>query len=251
MTKKKRKLSKIGRILSDVLIVICLCVAGYSGWNLYKELHEYKVSEQTYTELAPQVVTTDEETNQQLYDFDTLSQMNSDFVGWIKMNDSTIDYPFVQGDDNAYYLKHLFDGQYNNAGCVFIDVNNNSDFSDKNTVLYGHNMKNGTMFADIEKFKDASYYESHKVINIYTQNQNYEVYPVAGMLTDGQDSYVRVSFTDDNDFIEYVNHFISNSTFTSETTVEPTDRIVMLSTCNYDIADGRYVLIGKLVPIEA
>lgn len=251
MAKKKRKLTKFGRILSDIVIVVCLIIAGFSGWNLYKELHEYKESKETYEKLTPEVVIENPDTNEvdtaPLFDWEKLKQINEDFVGWIRLDDSTVDYPFVQGTDNEYYLRHLFDGTYNNSGCVFMDVNNNRDFSDKNTILYAHNMKNGTMFASIEKYKDASYYDGHKVIHIYTEAATYDVYPVAGIVTDGQDDYVRTSFNDDNDFMSYVNRFVSSSTFTSEQSIESTDRIVMLSTCNYDRSDGRYVLIGKLV----
>lgn len=251
MAKKKRKLTKFGRILSDIVIVVCLVIAGFSGWNLYKELHEYKESKETYEKLTPEVVIENPDTNEvdtaPLFDWEKLKQINEDFVGWIRLDDSTVDYPFVQGTDNEYYLRHLFDGTYNNSGCVFMDVNNNRDFSDKNTILYAHNMKNGTMFASIEKYKDASYYDGHKVIHIYTEAATYDVYPVAGIVTDGQDDYVRTSFNDDNDFMSYVNRFVSSSTFTSEQSIESTDRIVMLSTCNYDRSDGRYVLIGKLV----
>ena len=251
MAKKKRKLTKFGRILSDIVIVVCLVIAGFSGWNLYKELHEYKESKETYEKLTPEVVIENPDTNEvdtaPLFDWEKLKQINEDFVGWIRLDDSTVDYPFVQGTDNEYYLRHLFDGTYNNSGCVFMDVNNNRDFSDENTILYAHNMKNGTMFASIEKYKDASYYDGHKVIHIYTEAATYDVYPVAGIVTDGQDDYVRTSFNDDNDFMSYVNRFVSSSTFTSEQSIESTDRIVMLSTCNYDRSDGRYVLIGKLV----
>lgn len=251
MAKKKRKLTKFGRILSDIVIVVCLIIAGFSGWNLYKELHEYQESKETYEKLTPEVVIENPDTNEvdtaPLFDWEKLKGINGDFVGWIRLDDSTVDYPFVQGTDNEYYLRHLFDGTYNNSGCVFMDVNNNRDFSDKNTILYAHNMKNGTMFASIEKYKDASYYDGHKVIHIYTEAATYDVYPVAGIVTDGQDDYVRTSFNDDNDFMSYVNRFVSSSTFTSEQSIEPTDRIVMLSTCNYDRSDGRYVLIGKLV----
>ena len=251
MAKKKRKLTKFGRILSDIVIVVCLIIAGFSGWNLYKELHEYQESKETYEKLTPEVVIENPDTNEvdtaPLFDWEKLKGINGDFVGWIRLDDSKVDYPFVQGTDNEYYLRHLFDGTYNNSGCVFMDVNNNRDFSDKNTILYAHNMKNGTMFASIEKYKDASYYDGHKVIHIYTEAATYDVYPVAGIVTDGQDDYVRTSFNDDNDFMSYVNRFVSSSTFTSEQSIEPTDRMIMLSTCNYDRSDGRYVLIGKLV----
>ena len=213
MAKKKRKLTKFGRILSDIVIVVCLMIAGFSGWNLYKELHEYQESKETYEKLTPEVVIENPDTNEvdtaPLFDWEKLKGINGDFVGWIRLDDSTVDYPFVQGTDNEYYLRHLFDGTYNNSGCVFMDVNNNRDFSDKNTILYAHNMKNGTMFAAIEKYKDASYYDGHKVIHIYTEAATYDVYPVAGIVTDGQDDYVRTSFSDDNDFMSYVNRFVS------------------------------------------
>lgn len=248
--KKKRKLSKVGRIISDILIVVCLAVAGFSGYNLYKELKEYNDSKEAYDSLYPEVIKEDTETNEKIIDHETLLGMNSDYKGWIYLEDSTIDYPFVQTTDNEYYLRHLFNKEWNNSGCVFMDSNNNADFSDKNTVLYAHNMKNGTMFADIEQYKNAEYYSTHKVIHIYTQAQDYDVYPIAGMLSDGQDDYVQISFSDDAEFLNYTARFIENSTFTSDETLEASDRIVMLSTCNYDVTDGRYVLIGKLVPVN-
>lgn len=248
--KKKKKLSKFGRILSDILIVVCLVIAGFSGYNLYKELKEYNESKEAYDTLTPEVITVNEETNEKVIDHESLLNMNSDYKGWIYLEDSTIDYPFVQTTDNEYYLKHLFNGEWNNSGCVFIDAKNNPDFTDRNTVLYAHNMKNGTMFADIEQYKNADYYSQHKVIHIYTPSQNYEVYPIAGMLSDGQDDYVQITFNDDAEFLNYTARFIENSTFTSDETLEATDSIVMLSTCNYDVNDGRYVLIGKLVPVS-
>lgn len=253
--KKKKKLSKTGKIILDVLIVVCLCVAIFSGYNLYKELNEYNVGISTYDDLVTEATKvhneSETETDDSPYDYDSLSEQNEDFLGWIKMDDSTVDYPFVQGDDNAYYLKHLFTGEYNDAGCIFMDVNNHSDFSDKNTVLYGHNMLYGDgMFTQIELFKTQDWYDTHKEIKIYTKSQNYIMYPVAGILSNGSDDYIRTTFTDDEDFMSYVDRFVSESTFVGEETIEADDQMILLSTCSYYMNDGRYALIGKLVKVD-
>lgn len=240
-------MKRLLKILSDTILLACICVAVFSGWNLYQELSEYKAGEEAYGQLIPEVVKIDETTNEPQFDWEALRNTNADMIGWIRMEDSTINYPFVQGTDNLFYLKHMFDGAYNNAGCVFMDATNAPDFSDKNTILYAHNMKNGTMFADIEKFKDPEYYSSHKSIQLYTETATYDVYPVAGVVTDGYEDYVRTTFADDADFVNYVDRFVSESTFQSDETINPADQIVMFSTCNYSRTNGRYVMIGKLI----
>ena len=84
-------------------------------------------------------------------------------IGWIYSSDTTINYPVVQGSDNAYYLKHLADGTENRNGCPFLDVQNRPDFTDDNSIIYGHHMQNGTMFADISWYEDQNYYNEHPV----------------------------------------------------------------------------------------
>lgn len=248
MKKKKKKQSKAVRVLLDIILVAALITAGYSGYRLYTGMQEYNESKEVYDEINQQVIVhKDIEEEGFRIDWDTLKNQNADTAGWIRLKDSSIDYPFVYANDNAYYLTHLFDGTYNRSGCVFVDANNQHNFQDKNTVLYAHHMRNGTMFADVENYKDSSYYSTHKEIEIYTPEQNYIMYPVAGIVTTGTDNYVRYSFTDDSDYMNYVKYFTDRSTFQSDETIQAEDQMVMLSTCSYDVTDGRYVLIGKLV----
>lgn len=248
MKKKKKKQSKAVRVLLDIILVAALITAGYSGYRLYTGMQEYNESKEVYDEINQQVIVhKDIEEEGFRIDWDTLKNQNADTAGWIRLKDSSIDYPFVYANDNAYYLTHLFDGTYNRSGCVFVDANNQYNFQDKNTVLYAHHMRNGTMFADVENYKDSSYYSTHKEIEIYTPEQNYIMYPVAGIVTTGTDNYVRYSFTDDSDYMNYVKYFTDRSTFQSDETIQAEDQMVMLSTCSYDVTDGRYVLIGKLV----
>ncbi|MDD6258349.1 MAG: class B sortase [Erysipelotrichaceae bacterium] len=248
MKKKKKKKSKAVRVLLDIIFVAALITAGYSGYRLYTGMQEYNESREVYDDISQQVIVHKDIEDQGFQiDWNTLKNQNADTAGWIRLKDSHIDYPFVYANDNAYYLTHLFDGTYNRSGCVFVDANNQHNFQDKNTVLYAHHMRNGTMFADVENYKDSSYYSTHKEIEIYTPEQNYIMYPVAGIVTTGTDNYVRYSFTDDSDYMNYVKYFTDRSTFQSDEIIQAEDQMVMLSTCSYDVTDGRYVLIGKLV----
>ena len=257
--KKPRKLSKTGKILTDVILVVALCVAGYSGYKLYEGLSTYNESKNVYDQIRdtavkkPITVETaessheEEEEAEDVIDHAALSNINSDYVGWIRMKNSYIDYPMVQGTDNDFYLDHLYTKEYNYVGSVFLDCNNNRDFTDKNTVIYAHNVKNGTMFMEIAKFEDPSYYADHDVIEIMTPECNYKLYPVAGILTTGTDNYVSYQFGSDEEFMNYVSYFTSNSTFSSNVVIEPSDQTVLLSTCSYSLEDGRYALLCRLV----
>lgn len=245
--KKKKKLSKSGKIILDIILIVAICVAGYSGYQLYIGLKDYSNGKKEYESLTPKVIHKNKEKKETTIDWNQLKSINPDIAAWIHLDDSTIDYPVVYTTDNSYYLTHLFDGTENRSGCVFIDANNQHGFTDKNTVMYGHHMRNGTMFADVENYKDASYYSTHKEFHIYTPDGNYVMYPLGGYVTTGADNYVRYTFSDDNDYLSYVNSFIQKSTFKSDQTIEAGDQTLMLSTCSYDVNDGRYVLIGKLV----
>ena len=260
--KNRKKLTKAGRIITDLILVVAICVAGYSGFKLYEGLSTYNQSKNVYEDIRETAVKKPETVQQPAQDsalkedrqeevwtvdHAALAQMNPDYVGWIRMKNSYIDYPMVQGTDNSFYLDHLYTKEYNNVGSVFLDCGNSRDFTDRNTVIYAHNVKNGTMFMEIAKFEDPSYYATHDVIEIYTQQCNYKLYPVAGILTTGADNYVAFNFGSDEEFLNYVSYFTSNSTFTSNTALNPGDQTVLLSTCSYSLQDGRYALLCKLV----
>ena len=239
-----KKLSKFGRLFFDGILVLALCVAGYSGYKIYEGLHDYNEGKSAYENIKVNLGVDNVETK---IDFDYLKGINPDTAGWIHLDDSQIDYPFVFADNNEYYLNHLFDGEYNRSGCIFMETTNARNFSDKNIVLYGHHMKNGTMFRDVQKYSDQAWYDTHKVFKVSTPDQEYEMYPIAGVAATGSTDYVKTNFEDEEEFTEYVNWFLQNSTFVSEEDVTPEDQLMLLSTCAYHVNDGRYALLGKLV----
>ena len=252
---KKKKLSKTGRLILDLILVLSLSAAAYSGYMLWKETEKYRVAKKSYDDIRDTVIVrpaqdTAEGPAERVIDWNALAAIDPNIAAWIELEGSTIDYPVVQGTDNSWYLKHLMDGTYNDSGTVFIDADNNAGFADRNTVMYAHHMLDDPlMFAEVENYKEQSWYDTHKKFLIHTPDAEYEMYPVAGYVTQGTAGYIQLQFASDEEYMEYVNSFLVRSTFVSEETITAADQMLMLSTCSYDVTDGRYVLIGKLVRI--
>lgn len=182
-------------------------------------------------------------------DFKSLKRINPDVVGWIAAKGTGIDYPVVRGKDNEFYLHHLFTGERNKLGSIFMDYRNHSDFSDKNTIIYGHNMKDGSMFFSITKYKDQQYYDNFPTMLLYTPAGNFKVELFAGIVINGNYESVRTNFKDNHDFQSYIDSLKNKSTFNSNTIIKADDKIITLCTCSYEFNNARYALYGKLTPI--
>ena len=243
----KRKGSRGGRIFFTLLLIAALCGACFSGYMLFSELSEYSSGKAAYKKIDGMVIRPEEPDGEKQIDFDGLRQINSDLAGWIELADSAISYPVVYSYNQPtdWYLDHLFDGEYNRSGCIFLDENNMST-DDAHLVFYGHHMRNGTMFADVQKYESQDWYDSHRTIEFTTPEGKYILYPFAGIFTTGTDAYVRTGFADEADFMNYVQYFISGSTFVSDTVPVYGDRTALLSTCSYNVEDGRYALLCKV-----
>ena len=253
-----------------LMALILLAVLAYSLWQIMDIVTEYRGGTDSYAELdqyvampEPQVAEpteteetfteTDEEEVPLVYvespevDFEALAQINSDIVGWLYVPDTVINYPIVQGVDNNYYLNHLFNGKTNSSGCIFLDYGAQSDFTSMNSVLHGHHMRNGSMFAGICKYKTQSYYDEHPTAVLVTSDGKYLVRFFAGYVCKDSSDAWNYSFAPE-DHQAWLDERMSLSVF--ETDVVPTteDRILTLSTCTYEFKDARFVLHGILVP---
>ena len=185
-------------------------------------------------------------------DWKALKKKNPDVVGWILIPDTDISYPIVQGSDNSYYLNHTFEKKENYAGAIFMDAGADASFQDRNTIIYGHNVKHGTMFAELEKFKEQAFFEQHPYLYIFTEQQNYRCEIFSMYSTSATSASYRLQYADDADFKGYVDMVKELSDFKRKVSVKRRDRIVSLSTCSYE-RNGqpdelRYLLHAKLVP---
>ena len=183
-------------------------------------------------------------------DFAALQKRNPDTVGWIFCTGTAIDYPIVQGPDNEYYLARLFTGTSNAAGSIFLDYRNSPDFTDRHSILYGHNMKNGSMFASLTSYRDPEYFREHPQFLLCTPEKTYSVKIFSGYSAGVEDEAWRISFDSEEEFADWAAQEKEKSCFESDITPSGTDRIVTLSTCSYEFEEARFVVHGILRPVE-
>ena len=173
-----------------------------------------------------------------------LKSINNNYEMWIEIPNTKINYPIVQGKDNEYYLKHNFKNESNMSGTIFVDCNNNID-EDKNIIIYGHNMRNGTMFNNITKFKEESFFNNN-TINIIRNNilYQYEIFSI--YVEDESKVSLEIEFTDNDAFVNYALNEASKSMYNKNIIITEEDKIITLVTCSYEYTGARTILVGKL-----
>ncbi len=258
--KKKKK--------SDVLLTIALIAAiavfCYAAFNLYHIYTEYKKGTDEYNQIEAMAVTgRDADStevagpNAQLkppieVDFDKLKSVNEDVVGWIYVDAlPDISYPIVKGKDNQTYLHQTYEKNYNFAGTIFVDYENSGDFSDCNTLVYGHNMKNGSMFGHLKKFReDDKLYKQDKYFWILTPERNYRYEIITAYTTSVNSDTYTLFKGPGEEFEKYLETIKGYSEIkTDDTDLTIKDRIVTLSTCTGN-ESTRFVVQGKRVDAE-
>jgi sortase B len=182
-------------------------------------------------------------------DFDSLQEINPDIVGWIFLDGTPINYPVVQAEDNDYYLFRLFDGRSNPSGSIFMDYLNSPSMTDPHTILYGHHMQDGSMFAALENFMSQEFFEEHQHIFYITPEREYVILPFAGYTTDVFSSSWQLEFTNCAEKEEWIAERRERSDFVSNIEVLPAHRFVNLTTCSMTIADYRYIIVGRIMPV--
>ena len=179
-------------------------------------------------------------------DFDALSAINDEVVAWIQIPSTRINYPVAQTDDNSYYLKHMFNNEYNAGGAIFLDYRNASDLSSRHSIMYGHQMANGTMFTGIQNYKNQSYYDSHTYGVLYTPSGNYVIEFFSGYVTANSGDAWDIRFNNDEEFDSWIASQISKSDFSAGFTPSASDTVLTLSTCSSAFENAKYVLHGVI-----
>lgn len=233
-------------VIRLLAIICCLVLIAFSS----KELLEYNKGKEEARALRVRVVTPIEAPPKKelppiSVDFASLAEENADTVAWLYSKDTPINYPVVQSTDNDYYLRRGFNGKYNYYGTLFADYRTSGEFSGKNTLIYGHNMKNAEMFGSLINYKEQEYFDAHPLLWLFTPEKNYKIKLVAGIEVPGT-SELFDALANPDEAEKVIRDAIENSTFKSDYTYSEDDRFVTLSTCSYDYADARYIVIGKL-----
>lgn len=183
-------------------------------------------------------------------DLDALQAVNPQVIGWIRIPDSPIDYPILQGQDNDYYLNHTWDGKQNAVGSIFLEHRNNPDLTDFNTILYGHNMNDGSMFAAIRRYNTQWYWERHPYVYLVTEQGvfRYEVFSAYESSTEG--TAYGLSFHQSETKATFLSTAIRLSAADQGIRPELTDRVLTLSTCSGLGYSSRWVVHARLKMVQ-
>nr|WP_301951493.1 class B sortase [Clostridioides difficile] len=218
--------------------IICIIALTFSSLSIYIKLSEYKKADEVYTELRENTINNSK--HQELYD------KNNDYRFWLKINNVNINYPVVQGYNNDFYLTHDFYKNYLPLGSIFMDYRNNFE-NDKSLIVYGHYMKNKTMFNNLNKFKDADFFKKNNKIKITLNGKEFLYDVFSAYIVESDYDYLKTNFNNESDYQNYINDITSKSLYKSPIKVNSNDKIVTLSTCTYEFDDARMVIHGRLI----
>ena len=257
--KRSRQKKKSGLFdkVTMVILVVAVCVFAFSLYQLVRTMVPYYSGGKEYDKLKNKAITVQEQTDDPgdvsgdtfKVDFDVLLQENPDTVAWIRFDEpSIISYPVVKSADNKEYLTKTFSANDNKLGAIFMDMKNKSDFSDRNTMIYGHNLKvGGEMFSQLKKYEEESFYKEHPNFYIYTPDGKVRMYKVfaASVVKDTSDAY-NLTYNSDEEFESYLNLCRESSNYQVDVEVNAQSQIVSLSTCTNVKEDERFLLQGVL-----
>lgn len=251
--------------MKKIIILILALLLMFSVVQIIKTTYDYRKSQQVYESLQNEFVETQgiEDTEPDMsiqpietvetapitIDFNSLLEKNNDVVGWIYCQDTPINYPVVQAENNDYYLRRDLNGKYLVSGTVFVDYRNGTIGEDGNYIIYGHNMKDGTMFSSLTKYKEQSYYDDHPILYYVTPNADYKIELYAGIVVK-RDVLIYVPNPDETDLDNFLIDAKEKSTFKSEVEITENDTLITLSTCSYEYNHARYIVIGKKSKLE-
>lgn len=279
---KKGKYSRTTKEYKTVgiaVISLCVMLAIASGLMMVKDLRQYSESSGAYDQLAgmvelpeqtgaPEETMTGEDVTEEpvseeilteetvilpTVDFATLKENGSDIIGWLTLPDTVVNYPVTQTDNNDYYLDHLYDGTYNKTGYLFADYENQDDFADRNTIIYGHNMRDGSMFAVLNEYDSQEFFDAHKEMFLVTPEGGYVVelfaaFPAKPSESGEDTSPWRLSWKDDGAYTTWLNTMLERSVVEGDVTVTSSDKVLTLSTCRPGGTE-RFIVMGKLIAV--
>lgn len=248
---------KIINIILVAIIIVCLSIIGYKYYNYNKD---DKLNSEIQ-DLQPVINEASDLDNNSSGENDgqdqskegnyvnsaneeELKSINSDYKMWIQIENTNINYPVVQSSDNDYYLKHNFRKESNISGTVFVESANDID-NDKNIILYGHNMRNGTMFNNITNYKEESFFNEDNKINIIMNNTLYEYEVFSVYVKNVSEVNLAIGFASEDEFINYAYNEAEESLYKKDVDFSAEDNLITLVTCSYEFTDARTIVVAR------
>lgn len=241
---------KIINVILVAIIIVCLSIIGYKYYNYNKDDKLNSEIQNLQPEINEDSLGNDGQDQAQGENYanseneEELRAINSDYKMWIQIENTNINYPVVQGSDNDYYLDHNFKKESNISGTVFVESTNDID-NDKNIILYGHNMRNSTMFNNITNYKEESFFNENNKINIIMNNTLYEYEVFSVYVKNVSDVSLAMGFASTDEFINYAKGEAEKSIYKKEVNFSEDDNLITLVTCSYEFTDARTIVVAR------
>jgi len=237
------------KYLRKILIFIFLGIFAFSAYNIYKIFYEYKQNKDVYNDVGEIVLKEDKEIEIKNEEYIALKKINEDYLFWISIPETNINYPVVKSKNNEEYLYKNFKGEENKGGCLFVDSRNVSE-EDDNVIIHGHNMKDKSMFGTLPKLLTSEYLNENKKIYIYLENKilEYEIFSV--YVNDGSFDPYKTNFNTNEEFNEYINNVRKKSYYNLDYADDGKKNIITLSTCTNATGEERTIVNAKLISVK-
>ena len=220
------------------LQVIAEVLIGYSLFVIGQYFYSYKKADQDTEQIIEQ---------RELQSLAQLSKQYTEMVGWIKIDGTRLNQPIMQSKNNDFYLTHNYKGEEARTGAIFMDYRNDAALLGRNTILYGHVLRTGSMFGDLPKYENEQYAKQHEIIQLELLNETVTLQVFAAYKTTTEDPYLMTEFTDAS-FVQYIQSAKDKSAWLNEMTFTPADQLITLSTCTTSLNDEeRFVVHAKVV----
>lgn len=243
--KKRRRLKKSVVIIAMVMFIIAIAFSGFKIIIRYINLKSNEKIKKVIEETIDKEKVKEEDYT---IDFEYLKSTNSDIVAYIQIDNTKIDYLVVKGNDNEYYLYHNINKERNVAGWIFMDYRNKLDGTDRNIVIYGHNMADGSMFSSLYDALKKDWYEDidkHSILLITEKEKiTYQIFSIYSIIP--EDYYINTNFKIDEEYQEFLNTIKSRSIYNFDIDINTDDQVLTLSTCNLS-GDKRVVIHAKKI----
>ena len=267
--RRRRKSSPLKSVLQGIFLGLCICLFLFSVWKLasifmgyhsgekeYDDLRQYVLSEPADAENTTTADDTTENTEgeedtaaatssrMERIDLASLKAINAEAVGWIEIPGTEISYPLVHTSDNTYYLTHTFKRQENKSGSIFIETSNAANFTDLHTIIYGHNMKDGSMFAGLKNYEKKNYYEAHPYVYVDLDDGTHCYQIFSCHQADITDISYTIGYAADDTYASFLDSLKTSSLYDTGVSVDTEDSVITLSTCT-NKGEKRFVVHAK------
>lgn len=251
-------MKKLFNILTTLLL---MGIIFYCGYQIYIQYNEYQIAENIYSNIEETYIISDEDSSNsenELSDFFipeyedneflnidwiSLAKLNQDIIGWIYCPDTQLNYPILKSKDNKDYLHKTVTGTINSSGSIFLDYRNDPELLDYVSVIYGHNMKNGSMFKTINRYKNIEWYKEHPTIQIYTEKKQ-NVYNIIGVIdAKSSDDIYDLSIRSKEDYMSFLDKWANKSIYDTGVPYDYNKRTILLSTCNGQVGGPKRIIV--------